>query len=92
MHLLGNKNMGVFPAYGNLGPAFYIASRYILSISLMIAPLFINRKLNTTLMFGVHSLITLLILLSILYWQIFPVCIIAGGGVTPFAIMSDYMI
>ena len=52
MHLLGNKNMGVFPEYGNLGPTFYIASRYVLSISLMIAPLFINRKLNTTLMFA----------------------------------------
>ena len=49
MHLLGNKNMGVFPGYGNLGPTFYIASRYVLSISLLTAPLFIKRKLNTTL-------------------------------------------
>ncbi|MDD5206823.1 MAG: MASE3 domain-containing protein [Desulfobacterales bacterium] len=24
MHFLGNKNMGVFPDHGNLGPAFYI--------------------------------------------------------------------
>ncbi len=92
MHLLGNKNMGVFPAYGNLGPAFYIASRYILSISLMIAPLFINRKLNTTLMFGVYSLITLLLLLSIFSWQIFPVCIVEGVGLTPFKVVSDYII
>ena len=92
MHLLGNKNMGVFPAYGNLGPAFYIASRYILGISLMIAPLFINRKLNATLMFGVYSLITLLILLSILSWQIFPVCIVEGVGLTPFKVVSDYII
>ena len=53
MHLLGNKNMGIFPAYGNLGPTFYIASRYILSISLLIAPLFIRRKLKFTLMFTV---------------------------------------
>ena len=26
-HLLGNKDMGVFPGYDNLGPTFYIASR-----------------------------------------------------------------
>ncbi|HBG17919.1 MAG TPA: hypothetical protein DDY32_01180 [Desulfobulbaceae bacterium] len=32
LHLLGNKDMGVFPQHGNLGPAFYIASRYVLSI------------------------------------------------------------
>jgi len=92
MHLLGNKNMGVFPEYGNLGPALYIASRYVLSISLMIAPLFINRKLNTTVMFAVYSLVTSLILLSIFYWRIFPVCIVEGVGLTPFKIASDYII
>ena len=92
MHLLGNKNMGVFPEYGNLGPTFYIASRYVLSISLLIAPLFINRKLNTTLMFAVYSLVTSLILLSIFYWQIFPVCIVEGVGLTPFKVISDYII
>lgn len=92
MHLLGNKNMGVFPEYGNLGPTFYIASRYILSISLLIAPFFINRRLNTTIMFIVYSLATLLILLSIFYWRIFPACIVEGVGLTPFKIISDYII
>jgi PAS domain-containing protein len=92
MHLLGNKNMGVFPQYGNLGPALYIVSRYILSISLIIAPLFINRKLNTTLMYASYSLLTLLILLSIFSWQIFPVCIVEGVGLTPFKVVSDYII
>lgn len=92
MHLLGNKGMGVFPEYGNLGPAFYIASRYVLSISLLIAPLFINRKLNTVMMLAVYSLGTLLILLSILYWRTFPICIIEGVGLTPFKVISDYII
>lgn len=92
MHLLGNKNMGVFPEYGNLGPAFYIASRYLLSVSLLIAPFFINRRLNATLMFAVYSGFTLLILLSILYWRIFPACIVEGVGLTPFKVVSDYII
>jgi HD-GYP domain-containing protein (c-di-GMP phosphodiesterase class II) len=92
LHLLGNKNMGVFPQYGNLGPALYIVSRYILSISLLIAPLFINRKLNTTLMYAAYSLVTLLILLSIFSWYIFPVCIVDGVGLTPFKVVSDYII
>jgi two-component sensor histidine kinase/PAS domain-containing protein len=92
MHLLGNKNMGVFPKYGNLGPALYIVSRYILSISLLIAPLFINRKLNTTLMYAAYSLLTLLILLSIFYWNIFPICIVEGVGLTTFKVVSDYII
>jgi PAS domain S-box-containing protein len=92
MHLLGNKNMGVLPRYGNLGPVLYIVSRYTLSISLIIAPLFINRKLNTTLMYALYSLLTLLTLLSIFYWQIFPVCIVEGVGLTPFKVVSDYII
>ena len=92
MHLLGNKNMGIFPEYGNLGPTFYIASRYVLSVSLLIAPLFINRKVNTTVVFSVYSVVTLLILLSIFYWKIFPACIIEGVGLTPFKVVSDYVI
>ena len=92
MHVLGNKNMGVFPEYGNLGPALYIATRYILSISLLIAPLFIKRKLNSLLMFAIYSLVTLFVLLSIFYWKIFPVCIVEGVGLTPFKVISDYII
>jgi PAS domain S-box-containing protein len=92
MHLLGNKNMGIFPGYGNLGPTFYIASRYVLSISLIIAPLFINRKLNTVVMFGAYSLVTILILLSVFYWRVFPACIVEGVGLTRFKIVSDYII
>ena len=92
LHLLGNKNMGVLPEYGNLGPALYIVSRYVLSVSLLIAPFFISRKLNTTLMFAVYSLVTLLLLLSIFYWKTFPVCIVEGVGLTPFKVISDYII
>ena len=92
MHLLGNKNMGVFPEYGNLGPTFYIASRYVLSVSLLIAPFFIHRKLNTTLMFAGYSVVTALILLSIFQWKIFPACIVEGVGLTPFKVISDYII
>ena len=91
-HLLGNKNMGVFPQYGNLGPTLYIASRYVLSISLVIAPLFINRKLRVAPVFAAYSLVTLLVLLSVFYWQNFPVCFVEGVGLTPFKVISDYII
>jgi len=92
IHVLGNKNMGVFPAYGNLGPALYIASRYVISISLLAAPLFIKRKLNTMLMFTLYSLFTAFVLLSIFHWKNFPVCIVEGAGLTPFKVISDYII
>jgi len=92
IHLLGNKDMGIFPDYGNLGPTFYIAGRYVLSISLLIAPLFIKRRLNSALMFAIYSLATSLILLSVFYWRVFPACIVEGVGLTPFKVVSDYVI
>ncbi len=92
MHLLGNKNMGVFPQYGNLGLTFHTASRYVLGISLALAPLFIKRKLNTTVTFATYSLVTILVILSIFYWRNFPVTYIEGVGLTPFKLISDYAI
>jgi signal transduction histidine kinase len=92
IHLLGNRDMGVFPQYGNLGPTLYIASRYVLSLSLIIAPLFIRRKVNITLTLVIYALVTILALLSIFYWQNFPVTYIEGEGLTRFKIISDYII
>ena len=91
MHLLGNKNMGVFPAYRNLGPAFYIASRYVLSVSLLIAPFFIKRRLNVPLVLGIYTVATALIVAGI-FGHVFPDCIIEGQGQTAFKIVSDYVI
>jgi PAS domain S-box-containing protein len=92
LHLLGNKGMGVFPEYGNLGPALYIISRYFLSISLVIAPLFIKRQLNTTVTFAGYGVVSVFLLLSIFYWQNFPVAYIEGVGLTPFKVISDYVV
>jgi len=92
MHLLGNKGMSVFPQFGNMGPEFYIISRYFLSISFLLAPFFIRRKIWTSVMITVYSVISILILLSIFYWKNFPIFYIDGVGLTPLKIISDYVI
>lgn len=92
MHLVGNKGMGVFPQYGNLGPTFYIISRYILSISFLIAPVFIKHKMKIGIIFALYTAFSVLILLSIFYWKNFPVTYIEGTGLTSFKIISDYII
>lgn len=91
LHLLGNKGMVVFPEYGNLGPAFYIIERYLLSISLLLAPLFIRRRIKTAFVFAAYSVVSILLLLSVFYWKNFPVTYIEGVGLTPFKIVSDYI-
>ena len=92
IHLIGNKGMGVFPQFGNMGPEFYIISRYILSISFLLAPFFIRRKIRTPVIFSVYLLISILIFLSIFYWKNFPVSYVDGVGLTSFKIISDYVI
>ncbi len=92
LHLLGNKGMGVFSEFGNMGPAFYIVSRYILSLSFLVAPLLINRKVRVSILFTLYFASSILILLSIFYWKNFPVTYIEGTGLTPFKIVSDYVI
>ena len=51
-HTLAYKGMGVFPGSNtNLPPQLWIATRYMESISLLMAPLFLSRKLNTKFVF-----------------------------------------
>ena len=91
-HIIGNRGMNIFPQYGNLGPTFYIVSRYFLAISLAVAPFYIRRRLNITAAFTIYSIAMLLIVLSVFYWKVFPLTIIEGVGLTPFKIISDYVI
>jgi signal transduction histidine kinase len=93
LHTLAYKGMGVFPDYdANLPTQLWIASRYIQSLSLLIAPLFLYRKLKTHLVFLGYAVIISLLLASIFYWRIFPDCYIEGIGLTPFKKISEYLI
>ncbi|UCC60417.1 MAG: PAS domain-containing sensor histidine kinase, partial [Dehalococcoidia bacterium] len=93
LHTLGYTGMGVFTGYGtNLPTELWIAARYIESLSLFIAPLFIGRKLNANLAFIGYALVTALLLVSIFTWNIFPDSFIEGTGLTAFKKTSEYVI
>ncbi|HEX2964401.1 MAG TPA: MASE3 domain-containing protein [Syntrophorhabdaceae bacterium] len=92
LHVIGNKDMNVFPQYGNLGPTFYIVSRYCIALTFFAAPFFVKRKLNITAVFTVYLMATVLLVLSIFYWDIFPKAFIEGVGLTRFKVISDYII
>jgi len=93
IHALAYKGMGVFPTY-NANPAtqLWIIARYMESISLLIAPVFIHRKLRPWPLFAIYTLTTILLLLSVFYWNVFPTCYIEGQGLTEFKILSEYII
>jgi len=93
LHALSYKNMGVFQTTSvNLATQFRIAARYLQSISLLLAPLFLNRRLKPGLLASCYAAVVALILASIFTGQIFPTCFIEGIGPTPFYKASEYMI
>jgi len=93
IHTLAYKGMGVFHGYEtNLPTQLWIAARYMESLSLFLAPFFFGRKLKTNLIFLGYTLVTSILLLSIFYWTIFPVCFVEGVGLTPFKKISEYIL
>jgi len=93
VHTLAYSGMGVFPEYGtNLATQLWVVARYFQSLSLLIAPLLIGRKLRLNFILLGYGIATLFLLTSIFYWQNFPVCFVEGVGLTPFKKISEYII
>jgi PAS domain S-box-containing protein len=92
-HTLAYSGMGVFPEYGtNLATQLWVVARYLQSLSLLLAPLFIGRRLKVNWLLLGYGLVTALLLVSIFYWRNFPVCFVEGAGLTPFKKISEYVI
>lgn len=93
IHTLAYTGMGVFPGHGtNLPAQLWIAARYIESLSLLVAPLFIGRKMNTNFVLFGYVVGTSLLLVSIFSWDIFPTSFVEGTGLTLFKKTSEYVI
>jgi signal transduction histidine kinase len=92
-HTLAYQGMGVFSEYSaNLPTQLWIAARYLQSISLFIAPLFLNRKLKVRFVVIGYTIVVSLLLGAIFYWQVFPDCYVEETGLTPFKKLSEYII
>jgi len=93
LHTLAYKGMGVFEGHGaDLPTQLWVAGRYMEAVSLLLAPLFLRRKLFPRLTFAAYGFVTAILLASIFWWRIFPRCLVEGVGLTPFKIYSEYAI
>jgi signal transduction histidine kinase len=93
IHTLSYKGMNIFKGYDPyLSTHLWIAARYVQSITLFVAPFSLGRKMNLNLIFICYISAVSLLLASIFYWGIFPACFIEGKGLTPFKIISEYII
>jgi PAS domain S-box-containing protein len=93
LHTLAYDGMGVFPAGGsNMATQLWISGRYLESVTLMISPVFLFRKLKPIITLILYSAVTALVCISIYFWKIFPMCYLEGRGLTPFKIWSELII
>jgi len=92
IHTLAYKGMGVFPEAGtNLATQLWIGARYIESISLLLAMLFIDRRFKLERVVIPYAVVVAGILTAI-FVGVFPVCFLEGSGLTIFKKASEYII
>ena len=91
-HSLAFTGISIFPAPdADRSMQFWIAYRYMLSISFLLALLFIKRQLHTGLTIGAYGLFTFLLVHGVVTgW--FPHCYKEGAGMTLFMINSEFAI
>jgi len=93
-HTLSYKGMNIFTDYDYYANQLWIGARFFESVVLAGALLLAGRErsFSAWLPNVVYGAITLLILLSIFVWRVFPICFIEGVGLTPFKKTAEYVI
>ena len=93
IHTLAYAGMGVFPGpTTNMATQLWVAARFTESISLLLAPLFLGRMFRASIVVMVYTVVSLVFIGSIFFWNVFPVCFIEGSGLTLFKKVSEYAI
>ncbi|MCM2358334.1 MAG: ATP-binding protein [Geobacteraceae bacterium] len=91
-HALAYKGMGVFPGYGaNLPTQLWVVARYLQCSALLVAPLFLGRRLRPGLTVAAYLAATSLLLAAV-FSGVFPDCFVEGEGLTPFKKGSEYLV
>lgn len=93
LHMLTYAGMGLFPGEApNLPTQLWLAARYLQAAALVVAPIYLTRRLDARLAFAAWGGVTALLLLAILVWPIFPDAFVEPGGLTAFKKGSELVI
>lgn len=94
LHTLSYTGMAIFTDYPFYANQLWIAARYTESITFLLAGIFIikNWPFSATKAFFVYLFLFTIIIASVFWWKVFPVCYVEGEGQTIFKIVSEYII
>jgi len=92
LHVLSFKGMPIFFDYdANLPTQLWIVSRYMNSITLVVALFFYEKKPSAIFLFLTYFIITI-IMVTLIFMRIFPECYNIKTGLTLFKKISEYII
>ena len=91
LHALAYEGMSVFATGGaNLATQLWLAGRFVQAGSFLAAPLFLRHRFDARVILAVYTVAVSLLLATILYWRVFPICY--DSGLTLFKIYSEYAV
>lgn len=92
VHMLGYSGMGILGEHGaNLATQAWVSARYMESLSLLAAPLFLTWKPKPDQLLVFYFIVSSLLLLLI-FTDTFPDCFMEGTGPTLFKKTSEYIV
>lgn len=93
-HTMSYKGMLIFKDYDYYANQMWIAARYFESIILLLSFIYVKSKkeVNQYVIFSIYTIVTVVLMMSVFVWKIFPVCYIDGVGLTSFKKYSEYII
>lgn len=94
LHLLAYPGMNILPYEGtNLAAQLWICARYLEMFSVLAAVWKHDSRLfNVPRVLGLNLVILAGVVVTIFIWPVFPLCFEVGAGLTPFKIVSEYVI
>lgn len=92
VHTITYKGMRIFPIDGaNTATQFWLAARYVQALAFVTAPAFLIRPVPTIASFAGFGLLSAVLYAAIMSGH-FPDAYVDGVGLTPFKIVSEYII
>ncbi|MFW6052429.1 MAG: MASE3 domain-containing protein [Desulfosalsimonas sp.] len=92
-HMFAYKGMEVIVVDGgNHATQMWIAARYVESLSLLAVPFLFNRLIDHRMVFGLYLVLSAALFVLIFGLGVFPDCYVNGVGLTPFKVISEYII
>jgi PAS domain S-box-containing protein len=91
LHVIASSNMGMFASWDE-SAQLWIAARSVETSALLIVAAFPDRRFRAGWLLAAYAAATLLLTLSILYWDVFPVSYRDDTGLTPFKKAAECVI